>query len=126
MIDGWEHFVIAICICYIFYYLINKSKKAKAQNERMNRPIDQLEDWDDYLAKCCRVSGKNAHEIMTIAAIEAGLSGDKKKISKDFREFIRTGEVPQYTIRFLKKGKECLDEINDEPMKANDTFPWLP
>lgn len=127
MIQGWEHLVIALCICYILHHLINKNKKAKAQDERINRPVDQLEDWDDYLAKCCRVSGKNAHEIMTIAAEEAGLKLSKDRISKDFREFIRTGELPGYTIMFLKKGKECMDEINDDSVvKNNGTFPWLP
>lgn len=115
MWQGWEHAVIAICISYILYHIVNKSKKAKAQQERINRDPYIQKDWDDYLAKLCRITGKNAHELMTIAAQEAGFNYSKDRISKDFRMFIQTGELPGYVIMFLKKGKEHMDKINEGP-----------
>ena len=116
MIQGWEHLVIAICISYILHRLINKGKKAKAQEERFNRPIDQLEDWDDYLAKLCRITGKHAGQIFKLAAEDAGLNLGQSIISKDFRIFIHEGELPHYVIRFLEKGKDHLDKINEGPV----------
>lgn len=123
MIQGWEHLVIACCLFFILHHLVNKNKKAKAQDERINRPLDQLEDWDDYLAKLCRVSGKNAHELMSIAAEEAGLHFSKSRISEDFRIFIRTGELPHYVVRFLKQGKEHLDAIEEGPKPSISELP---
>ena len=83
MIQGWEHLVITICVCYILYYVINNSKKAKAQDKRIAKlDAGQMTDWDEYLAKLCRITGKNAHELMTIAAQEAGLNFNKLELVK--------------------------------------------
>ena len=116
MIPGLEHAVIAACIAYILHRIINKNKKALAQEARINRPLDQLEDWDDYLAKLCRISKLNAHDIMEIAAKESGLNFGKSRINQDFKTFIDTGHLPHYTVRFLKQGKAHLDEINEGPI----------
>jgi len=123
MIQGWEHLVLALCITYILHYVINKNKKAKAQDERINRDPYVQEDWDDYLAKLCRITKKNAHELMMIAAQEAGLNHNKDKISQDFRVFIQTGELPGYVKRFLEKGKEHIDAIDEGPTLRKDQIP---
>ena len=116
MIQGIEHLVIALCIAYILHYIINKNKKAKRQDEILAKGCRTQEgDWESYLAKLCRITGKNAHELMTIAAQESGLNSNKEKISQDFREFLRTGELPYYVIRFLEKGKEHIDSIDEGP-----------
>jgi hypothetical protein len=128
MIQGWEHLVITICVCYILYYVINNSKKAKAQDKRIAKlDAGQMTDWDEYLAKLCRITGKNAHELMTIAAQEAGLNFNKARISKDFRAFIHSedGELPGYVILFLKRGKDKIDSIEEGPGRTKNQVPPL-
>jgi hypothetical protein len=116
MIHGWEHAVIAACIGYILHVLINKNKTAKRQEEILAKGCETKEgDWESYLAKLCRITGKNAHELMYIAAQESGLNYSKSRISQDFRALVRTGELPYYVIRFLEKGKDHIDSINDGP-----------
>lgn len=124
MIQGWEHLVITLCIIFIARYLIKNTKKGKAQDERIQRPIGQLDDWDDYLAKLCRITGKNAHDLMLIAAQESGLNYDKNRVNKDFRRFIGTGELPYYVTRFLEKGKEKIESIDEGPIPKNQN-PWI-
>jgi len=113
--QGFEHVIIALCLGFILHRLLNKNKKAIAQEERINRPVDQLDNWDDYLAKLCRISGKNAGELFNIAAQEFGAGISDKTVNQHFRIFISEGELPHYVIRFLKEGKDKIDEINDGP-----------
>jgi len=115
MFQGYEHLILALCIGFILHRVLNKNKKAKAQDERIHRDPNVQKDWDDYLAKLCRITGKNAHELMTIAAQESGLNLSEERIREDFRLLIREGELPNYVIMFLKKGKDKIDNINDGP-----------
>jgi hypothetical protein len=87
----------------------------------------QMTDWDEYLSKLCRITGKNAHELMTIAAKEAGLNLTPKRISKDFRDFIHSenGDLPNYVIMFLRKGKDKIDSIDEGPTLRKDQVPPL-
>lgn len=128
MIQGWEHLVITLCICFILWYVITHSKKAKAQEKRIAKlDARQMTDWDEYLSKLCRITGKNALELMTIAAQEAGLNLSKGRISKDFRTFIHSedGELPGYVIQFLQKGKEKIDSIDEGPTLRKNMVPPL-
>lgn len=86
-----------------------------------------MTDWDEYLSKLCRITGKNAHELMTIAAQEAGMNSSKEKISKDFRAFIHSpdGDLPGYVILFLKKGKDYIDSIEEGPERPRNQVPPL-
>ena len=115
---GFEHLILALCITFILHRVLNGSKKAKAQDARLEKlAAGKMTDWDEYLSKLCRITGKNAHELMTIAAQEAGLNFSKDRISKDFRDFIHSedGELPNYVIMFLKKGKDKIDSVDEGP-----------
>ena len=128
MIQGWEHLVIALCISYILHHVLNKSKKAQAQDKRIAKlDAGEMTDWDEYLSKLCRITGKNAAELMTIAAQESGLNFSQDRISKDFRTFIHSedGELPNYVIMFLKKGKDKIDSIEEGPGRPKNQVPPL-
>jgi len=126
--QGIEHLILALCICFLMYYIINNSKKAKAQDKRMAKlDAGQMTDWDEYLSKLCRITGKNAHELMTIAAQEAGLNLTRERVSKDFRTFIHSedGDLPGYVIMFLKRGKDKIDSIEEGPERPKNQVPPL-
>ena len=113
---GFEHLILALCITFILNRLLNHSKKAKAIDERLEQlDSGKMETWDEYLSKLCRITGKNAHELMTIAAQESGLNFSPDRVSEDFRSFIHDGELPNYVVMFLKKGKEKIDSIDEGP-----------
>jgi len=116
MFAGIEHLILALCIAFVAHRLLNKSKKAIAQDERIKQlDSGKMETWDEYLSKLCRITGKNAHELMLIAAKESGLNFSEERVNKDFRSFIHDGELPNYVIMFLKRGKEKIDSIDDGP-----------
>ena len=109
--EGYENLIIVICIFYLVYRM-HGTEKAKNQRERLNRSLDVQNDWDDYVAKLCRITGKNAGELFHIAAEESNLHYSDQVIGNHFKTFIDTGEVPRYVEVFLEKGKDKIDSIN--------------